>query len=72
MGCLISQLKLLTKTLSFMATTLTITKISLLIIVSVEYDGETRDKFQYNMDPCKLIFFSSRLMYGFHYRILSI
>ena len=40
MGSLISQMKILAKTLSFMATTLTIMNISLLIIVSVECDRE--------------------------------
>ena len=47
---------------SFIATTLTITNISLLGPVTVECDGETREEFHYNMDPGKLTFsFSSKL-----------
>ena len=41
-----------------MATTLTITNISLLGSVTVECDGETREELEYNMDQGKLTFLS--------------
>ena len=50
--------KITYQTSSFMATTLTITNISLLGSVTVECDGETREELEYNMDQGKLTFLS--------------